>query len=643
VSDPAATGPTFEIPIGPGSTSALRVEPGTILAVCSASAGDLGALLATATAHVERQRDARPRRRARPAPTRSTAPPASSISAASPASSLAAESPASPISAVSSAPSVSSPSSVSSASSAPVTARLAVISARSAVASGFDLIENVFLGRVPLRRIGPIPIGIDTRRMRVEAARVLADVGLDLHLETRGDHLDELARLRLELARALVAGADAIVLDEPTALLDASAVSPGAGNRPAGTDGGDSVGNDRDDDAARLLALLGRLRDRGLAVVVLTQRPRQALTYADSVAVLAGRREVARHEVPPGASTAGVEALRDAILRDMFAHPNRAAAPTVPDVTGLSAAAAASAAVTGAAAPAVPGAAAPAVPADALASGSVIAAAASAIPTGTAASGARATTPAARGELLRVRGWSVHDVLRPERLVVDDVSFEVGAGEIVGVAGLRRSGAEDLLLSIYGRSAGTDATGEVSVRGTTAKTDTVEHAIAAGLFFVGTPHQRYRMQLLGGFAVPVSQSRVRGLASFGLLSDVSEVPPDAERGTGAKLLGAVRSLSREGDEGARVLGLLEAFPASERQVLFLLEPFDGATPAERESMLAALRAAVAGGKGAVLVSTDTAFLLEHCDRTVTLSDGRLTGALPRGTSLEAAGPLLAPH
>ncbi|MCS5723971.1 hypothetical protein N1028_13005 [Herbiconiux sp. CPCC 203407] len=530
MSDPAATGPAFEIPIGPGSTSALRVEPGTILAVCSASASDLGALLASATSQVERQRNAPSRQPVRPGPAS--------------------------------------------------VARLAVISARSGVASGFDLIENVFLGRVPLRRLGPIPIGIDTKRMRAEAALVLADVGLDLPLETRGDQLDELARLRLELARALTADADLIVLDEPTALLGAPAVHP------------DATG-----DAARLLALLGRLRDRGLAVVVLTQRPRQALAYADSVAVLAGRRQVARHVVPAGASAADVEAVRAAILRDMFAGADVAGA----DVSGAPEA------------------------------------------SFTAASGATSATSDARGDLLRVRGWSVHDVLRPERLVVDDVSFEVGAGEIVGVAGLRRSGAEDLLLSIYGRSAGTDATGEVRVSGTTVQTDTVERAIAAGLFFAGTPHQRYRMQLLGGFAVPVSQSRVRGLASFGLLSDASEVPSDAERGTGAKLLGAVRSLSREGDQGARVLGLLEAFPASERQVLLLLEPFDGATPAERDSLLAALRTAVAGGKGAVLVSTDTAFLLEHCDRTLALAEGRLTGTLPRGTSLATAGPLLAPH
>lgn len=526
VSDPAATGPAFEIPIGSGSTSALRVEPGTILAVCSASASDLGALLAAATAHVERQRNAPSRRPA--------------------------------------------PSSSGSAARSAAAARFAVISARSGVASGFDLTENVFLGRVPLRRFGPVPIGIDSTRMRTEAARVLTEVGLDLPLETRGDQLDELARLRLELARALVAEADLLVLDEPTALLD----------------------DDDDADAALLLALLGRLRDRGLAVVVLTQRPRQALSYADSVAVVAGRQEVARHDVASEAPAATVDALREAILRAMFARADGTDALEAP----------------------------PAPPAPPV-----------------------SAAPAAPGELLRVRGWSVHDVLRPERLVVDDVSFEVGAGEIVGIAGLRRSGAEDLLLSIYGRSAGTDATGEVSVRGSTVQTDTVEHAIAAGLFFAGTPHQRYRMQLLGGFTVPVSQSRVRGLASFGLLSDASEVPSDAERGTGAKLLGAVRSLSREGDQGARVLGLLEAFPASERQVLFLLEPFDGATPAERDSMLAALRAAVAGGKGAVLVSTDTALLLEHCDRTLTLSEGRPTGTLTRGTALVAAGPLLAPH
>lgn len=559
VSERAAE-PDFEIPIVPDS--ALRVEPGTILAVCSASGADLGAVLASATARVERQRNA----------------PARKGTAVVPAS-------------------VSS-------------SRMAVISSRSGVAGGFDLIENVFLGRVPLRRLGPIPIGIDTKRMRDEAGRVLAEVGLDLPLETRGDQLGELARLRLELARALTADAGLIVLDEPTALLDQRAalldqrtapVDDGASHLGGGVAHPDETGAPRGGDhsepseEARLLELLRRLRDRGLAIVVLTQRPRQALTYADAVAVLAGGLEVARLEVAGDApGTADPEALRAAILRAMFADETASAGKV---------------------------------------------STAPAAPTGPGAS----TTSHTRGELLRVQGWSAHDVLRPERIVVDDVSFEVGAGEIVGIAGLRRSGAEELLLSIFGRSAGADAVGEVSVLGTTVQTDTVEHAIAAGLFFAGTAHQRYRMQLLGGFTVPVSQSKVRGLASFGLLSDASEVPSDADRGTGAKLLGAVRSLSRDGDAGARVLGLLEAFPASERQVLLLLEPLEGAAPAERDRILAALRTAVAGGKGAVLVSTDTALLLTECDRVVTLSEGRLTGALPRGASLAEAGPLLAPH
>ncbi|MFB2580735.1 hypothetical protein ACEXQD_05750 [Herbiconiux sp. P15] len=528
--------PDFEIPLDPGP--AIRVAPATIVAVCGGNDSGLGTVLAAVTDRVGRQHKNDP-------------------------------------------------------------ARVAVLSARSGVAGGFDLIENVFLGSVPMRRLGPIPIGVDSTRMRTEATRVLGDLGVALPLSTKGDQLGELDRLRVELARALVGGASLLVIDEPSAVLD-------------------------DADSETFFTLLATLRDRGTAFVVLTQKPRQALDYADEVVVLNRHRLVARHPRTEWASdTAPTHAT---LLHELFAAPGNPSPPTAADPAFLTPPAPASLPVP-ASAPAVPAAPTPPSP-PALASA----------PAGTlgAAGGRRG------GVLLAVRGWSARDVLRAERLVVEDASFELGEGELLGIAGLRRSGAEDLLLSVYGRSAGVDATGEVSVRGAVVQTDTIEHAIAAGLFFAGTSQQRYRMHLLGGLTVPVSQTRVRGLASLGLLSEATDAPDEGDRSAGAKLLGRVRSLSREGDQGARVLGLLEAFPASDRQVLFLIEPFDGASAAERDAILTALAPALAGGKGAVLVASDTELLLQNCDRVLTMAEGRITGVLPRGASLAEAAPLLAP-
>ena len=63
---------------------------------------------------------------------------------------------------------------------------------------------------------------------------------------------------------------------------------------------------------------------------------------------------------------------------------------------------------------------------------------------------------------------------------VDDVSFSVGAGEILGLAGLQGSGAAELLLGLFG-GYGPACRGEVRIMGKAILPGDPRQAIAHGL------------------------------------------------------------------------------------------------------------------------------------------------------------------
>lgn len=132
--------------------------------------------------------------------------------------------------------------------------------------------ETVLSGLIsPRRRWRPL-----TRAERGAAAKALDDVGLSAKRHERLDTLSGGQQRRVLIARALASGADLLVMDEPTAGVDAEHVT-------------------------RLTGLLSSLHERGITVIVVTHEL-TGLTHLVTRAVVLGtdeRLSVAYDGPPP--------------------------------------------------------------------------------------------------------------------------------------------------------------------------------------------------------------------------------------------------------------------------------------------------------------------------------------------------------
>ena len=248
------------------------------------------------------------------------------------------------------------------------------------------VVENVVLGREG---------GVVLDRAKLEAA-VLATAeryGLDVAPRARVRAMSVGAQQRVEILKALHRDCKLLILDEPTAVLTPQ-------------------------DSERLFETLEGLRQQGLAIIIITHKLREVMRVSQRVVVLRGGR-VAGERLTSDASEAELARLmigRDAALvhRRTLATGAAVAAAGPPDGTADAA--------TGHRD--VPG-----VVAD-------------------GASAAQAANGRSRAPLLQVRDLSLHD--RRGVKLLDDVSFDLHPGELVGVAAVAGNGQSELVSILTG-------------------------------------------------------------------------------------------------------------------------------------------------------------------------------------------------
>ncbi|MBD8063259.1 multiple monosaccharide ABC transporter ATP-binding protein [Oceanitalea stevensii] len=238
-------------------------------------------------------------------------------------------------------------------------------------------------------------------------------------------------------------------------------------------------------------------------------------------------------------------------------------------------------------------------------------------------------TPEIGEEVLRVEDWTVHHPTQAGRVVVDNASFDVRAGEVVGIAGLMGAGRTELAMSLFGRSYGRDISGRVFLHGKEIKVRTVSEAIENGIAYVSEDRKRFGLNLIENIRRNISVAGLRKLAPRGWVDANEELKVAEEYRTNLNIktpsvLATVGNLS--GGNQQKVA--LSKWLYTEPEVLILDEPTRGIDVGAKYEIYTIINRMVAAGKAVVVISSELPELLGICDRVYTLAFGRITGQLP---------------
>jgi putative multiple sugar transport system ATP-binding protein len=232
-------------------------------------------------------------------------------------------------------------------------------------------------------------------------------------------------------------------------------------------------------------------------------------------------------------------------------------------------------------------------------------------------------------ELLRVEDWTAHHPQDPTRVIVDKVSLNVRAGEIVGIAGLMGAGRTEFAMSLFGHSYGTRISGKVFMRGKEIKTRTVSEAISNGLAYATEDRKTYGLNLIEDIKRNVSMASLRKLEKAGLVNDNEEfkVANEYRRDLNIKAPNVlVKTGKLSGGNQQKVV--LSKWIYSDPDVLILDEPTRGIDVGAKYEIYTIINRLAAEGKGIIVISSELPELLGISDRVYALSEGRITGELP---------------
>ena len=205
------------------------------------------------------------------------------------------------------------------------------------------------------------------------------------------------------------------------------------------------------------------------------------------------------------------------------------------------------------------------------------------------------------------------------------ISFELRAGEILGIGGLVGAGRTELVQCLFGIEP--KLAGTVSIRGRKVEIRTPSDAISAGMGLV--PEDRKALGVI--LEMPVIENI--SLSSIGAYR-----PPFLDRAremqTATELADKLEIKTPSLDQFVQFLSggnqqkvALAKWLATNPKILILDEPTRGIDVGSKSEIYKLIRALADGGMGVIMVSSEMEEIMGLSDRVLVMHEGRCTGVL----------------
>jgi len=230
---------------------------------------------------------------------------------------------------------------------------------------------------------------------------------------------------------------------------------------------------------------------------------------------------------------------------------------------------------------------------------------------------------------LSVEHLTTYSTDAADKKLVDDVSFFVHKGEVLGIAGLMGSGRTEMLMTIFGAWRGRSSR-SIKVEGRDVVVTSPRDAIRHGIGFVTEDRKRFGLILDQTILENMTLAGLRTISGRYITDSTREAvavrgPIESLRVKAPSPLTVTNTLSG-GNQQKVVLG---KWLLTNPKILFLDEPTRGIDVGAKQEIYAEINKLAKLGLAIVLVSSELPEVLGLSDRVIVLHEGKLTGEFIR--------------
>lgn len=229
---------------------------------------------------------------------------------------------------------------------------------------------------------------------------------------------------------------------------------------------------------------------------------------------------------------------------------------------------------------------------------------------------------------LEVKNWTVHHPIYHEKVVDKDVCFNVHKGEVVGLSGLQGAGRTELAMSIFGKSYGTNISGELYIGGNKVDLKNPQDAIAHKLAYVTEDRKVNGLVLDESIRFNTTLAKLDKVCASGIIDTTAEknVAEEMTKAMGTKTPSVEQRVGNlSGGNQQKVL--LGKWMFTEPDVLILDEPTRGIDVGAKYDIYCLVNKMVEDGKSVIMISSELPELIGMCDRIYVMNEGELKGEL----------------
>ncbi|HKM23051.1 MAG TPA: multiple monosaccharide ABC transporter ATP-binding protein [Lachnospiraceae bacterium] len=231
--------------------------------------------------------------------------------------------------------------------------------------------------------------------------------------------------------------------------------------------------------------------------------------------------------------------------------------------------------------------------------------------------------------IMEANNWNVYHPDDADRQMIKNVSINVRAGEVVGLAGLMGAGRTELAMSIFGREYGQKISGEIKMHGKPIQIKNVKDAIDHKISYTSEDRKTYGLVLIDDIKHNMTMAALRTYFSKKSIVNSNEEIVKSEEYKkkinvkATSINQTVGSLS--GGNQQKVV--LAKWMLTQPDVLILDEPTRGIDVGAKYEIYCAINDLAKSGKAVIVISSEMPELIGTCDRIYVINDGEIAGEL----------------